>query len=68
MSNTQLFFALAGMFVSVIVAQTLLLNSRISDLAQSIERLIDNFTNHFHTADELHGFTDPPIIPKGEAE
>jgi hypothetical protein len=46
MSNTQLFFALAGMFVSVIVAQTLLLNSRISDLAQNVNNLIQFMVGH----------------------
>jgi hypothetical protein len=46
MSNTQLFFALAGMFVSVIVAQTLLLNSRISDLAQNVNNLIQYMVGH----------------------
>jgi diacylglycerol kinase len=64
MSNTQVFFAIAG----VVTLELLLVVVFLFRLCNSIERLIDNFTNHFHTADELHGFTDPPIIPKGEAE
>jgi uncharacterized protein YoxC len=64
MSNMQLFLAIAA----VVTVDLLLVVVFLFRVCNSIERLIDNFTNHFHTADELHGFTDPPIIPKGEAE
>jgi hypothetical protein len=64
MSNTQVFFAIAG----VVTIELLLVVVFLFRLCNNIEQLIDNFTNHFHTADELNGFTDPPSIPTEEAE
>jgi hypothetical protein len=64
MSNTQVFFAIAG----VVTIELLLVVVFLFRLRERLDRLEKSFTNHFHGAAELLGFTDPPIIPKGEAE
>ena len=45
MTNTQLFFALAGALFAVIGGQTLLLNSRLSDLSAQVRQLIERMTS-----------------------
>ena len=35
----------------------------IADLRKRVEELETKFLSHFHGADELHEFTDPPIVP-----
>jgi hypothetical protein len=46
MSNAQLFLALVGVIVTVIGAQTLLLNARISDVKEQVNQLIQYMVSH----------------------
>jgi hypothetical protein len=55
----KLFLAIAGVFTF----EFLLVMAFLFRLRERIDQLNENFTNHFHGADELQGFTNPPIMP-----
>jgi hypothetical protein len=59
MSNTQMFLATVG----VVTIELLLVVVFLFRLRERLDRLEESFTNHFHGAGELLGFTDPPIMP-----
>jgi hypothetical protein len=42
------------------------LQNRVAALESALAKLQEDFTAHFHEADELHEPTDPPIVPVKE--
>ncbi len=35
----------------------------LQQVVRDLEKRIEALESHIHSADELHGFTEPPIIP-----